>query len=1522
MEDSNLFVLEPGPAAFYLPAEESKTGQEVELFKYDISSFAQNGCLLDPSIQKALNSNQLGLPNDEPIDVPLSLDDFKNEGIDLNQIIKVDYDSNGVPIYSSLAEDGEDDYEYSSNQDRSKQYTSNNKRLSFNHQRQPAALIKSEDSDTRFKKRYSCPKCNGKTLVGIEKVVRHMLESHCGLNSSKTRTYNCSLCDSALSTESSLKKHIRNVHFRMEAFECPVCKKQILQRSHLRRHIEKIHGGRKALKKVLKQARDMIKQNKSFFNEKASFQGSMGEKGKSLLINPVSPKFGGIGEGGASLISQGNTNKIEIANEDEIGRLFNETQQCPTCGILCTSKIHLGLHVKDRHQMGINHLKNLLRQVKNEERPSIQDDKGYSKEVLTYRTLPNVAANSSLLSVCPICAKDCGTVANLSDHVSKVHKYLTQYKCRHCFSSPNRTVKDPLFFSQAVLDAHIEDAHDSTIPHKKEEFKCEHCKSAKFAIFHSASSSEFLDHILASHAYGCAQCPKHFSTTGGLKYHYKKAHFRDFSASDDTKHATQERLGNDKPSSYAPSPSINSDNDTETERNKSSEFSVDTGDEAFISPLHSNLPSAATINSEDKAINPQILAQIRVDVNKIVERIQSAGGNSKAIPCDFCRSTETHEDGASLLHHICTEHPYRCIYCPEKMVKLPTSMRKHFRKYHRDETPYFCRFCTAVFICQGDANQHALTSHSGDKNTLYRTTNVGSPSLKVTSPELIRKGLSTDDSIQSTPGAKETGSGICIVCDKDFGDLRNLSDHVQETHNYVCEVCNREYKLADSIRKHCRKDHSDYYEEPIVCCRFCPSIFHNIPAKQQHITTVHGIRMSGGKYLAPQISSSNHDTSTSNYPQTPSDEQVKSPTPVLNVSAKENTENSNIGPVYKCPHCTKGYDITDSLRKHAKNAHDVALGFCRDCQLVFLSHEQKAEHMQNKHNLTDNITNALSHPLPDKSPLQSDTSPRQASILTYMSPSASEQPNQSITSSGNNASSMIIGMAKSGYGEVSVDDAYQCPKCPKIYAIAKSLRKHCRKVHDELSICFCSTCTKVFVSHDVRDSHVSNGECKGFQSRSGVSSNASDVMGGANNLDIEASSHSGLRKRRCSAINETNHITSSPGEPTSRLRRTSASISSVSANVLNTSKPTPTKSVNFCTDEKRSLVLNSSNLSTSIPYSPAKIISSAHLKPVLRVSPGIPNRRPPVIASSVAGQPSRQTDDDSISGMDTHDSKHFQCDFCEVPPFESMPLLESHWLDCHPFGCTLCSKRYKLASSLRRHLHEAHHKKEVFVCHMCTLPFFSFGDKQKHLPSCQPILPRKVEPGHIGEMHQPGSKEAKITQHIMTKKEAGEEKSMDVRNYLISKPGSSSVERGGARSSPRQRNLTNETDISRTQAVDSIILRTKVEPSGIVIREKKGNENVQYTSTLPVSPLNFHGFKRPSSELEIVAGLGDFRVGLNAYAAEYFVGNTVFDTELFEAALVTDNEVKNEPEETFDGSNHEIPCIVPEITETMKIEDA
>ena len=257
----NGYVLEPGPAAFYLPAEESRTGMEEVLFKIDVpSSFLSNCCDISDSEFHHINSFE-----EKPIEVELSLDDFKAEGIDLHQLISVNYDENGRPIYSTFVEESENDDDYEDTA-LSAKYS---KKSQFNDSSHQGSLFKSSNGKSKFKKKYVCSKCSGKVLIGLDQVLRHMLKNHCNgiTGSNKTRTYLCSLCDSILSTESSLKKHIRNVHFRMEAFECPVCKKQIQQRSHLRRHIEKIHGGRKALKRVLKQARTIVSQNKTFFKE-------------------------------------------------------------------------------------------------------------------------------------------------------------------------------------------------------------------------------------------------------------------------------------------------------------------------------------------------------------------------------------------------------------------------------------------------------------------------------------------------------------------------------------------------------------------------------------------------------------------------------------------------------------------------------------------------------------------------------------------------------------------------------------------------------------------------------------------------------------------------------------------------------------------------------------------------------------------------------------------------------------------------------------------------------------------------------------------------------------------------------------------------------------------------------------------------------------------------------------------------------------------------------------------------------
>ena len=89
------------------------------------------------------------------------------------------------------------------------------------------------------------------------------------------------------------------------------------------------------------------------------------------------------------------------------------------------------------------------------------------------------------------------------------------------------------------------------------------------------------------------------------------------------------------------------------------------------------------------------------------------------------------------------------------------------------------------------------------------------------------------------------------------------------------------------------------------------------------------------------------------------------------------------------------------------------------------------------------------------------------------------------------------------------------------------------------------------------------------------------------------------------------------------------------------------------------------------------------------------------------------------------------------------------------------------------------------------------------------------------------------------------------------------------------------------------------------------NNKMKYTKSLPLSPLNFHGFKKPSSEMEIVQGLGDFRDGLNAYATEYFIEDAVFNTKLFESCVVTDSVIVEEGEDIATDAKND-SNIVPE----------
>ena len=144
--------LEPGPAAFYLPAEESTTGVEEEIFKFNFPSIVLSDAGL--SSLDTLGT-QLDFSKEEPLDIQFSLDDLISEGIDLRQLIKVTYDDNGTPTYSSFTDEEEEDWE-TENYQRAK----NNKKVGSSVNNNSKSLLKYKEFGSKLKKKYSCLKCS------------------------------------------------------------------------------------------------------------------------------------------------------------------------------------------------------------------------------------------------------------------------------------------------------------------------------------------------------------------------------------------------------------------------------------------------------------------------------------------------------------------------------------------------------------------------------------------------------------------------------------------------------------------------------------------------------------------------------------------------------------------------------------------------------------------------------------------------------------------------------------------------------------------------------------------------------------------------------------------------------------------------------------------------------------------------------------------------------------------------------------------------------------------------------------------------------------------------------------------------------------------------------------------------------------------------------------------------------------------------------------------------------------------
>ena len=156
--------------------------------------------------------------------------------------------------------------------------------------------------------------------------------------------------------------------------------------------------------------------------------------------------------------------------------------------------------------------------------------------------------------------------------------------------------------------------------------------------------------------------------------------------------------------------------------------------ELFILPFFSTADQKSWL--AERIIDPGVLESITISVAELVS--QNKDGK---LPCNYCRANEYFDNELDVLEHIQNMHPVQCPHCPMKMFKYPTSVRKHFKKFHRDETPYFCKTCTLVFTDEGAAQYHNKNEHVVPDDNIVSISMTQTRSLLSTNYKLVQIGL-------------------------------------------------------------------------------------------------------------------------------------------------------------------------------------------------------------------------------------------------------------------------------------------------------------------------------------------------------------------------------------------------------------------------------------------------------------------------------------------------------------------------------------------------------------------------------------------------------------------------------------------------------------------------------------------------------------------------------------------------------------------------------------------------------------
>ena len=666
----------------------------------------------------------------------------------------------------------------------------------------------------------------------------------------------CNFCSMTFTTSHNIIKHFSVLHAGKGVFKCELCEKRFLKKTTLSTHVHTMHNV-KADETV-----DDDSPIKFYEHVIVEVKNSMKKFKRSSCEKPFDQSFHSEGKSEnfkcnfcEETFKFLRKYKIHLKSTHDGQGIF----ECETCSKTFIKETTLQIHaMKKHHGQG----------------EEIKKCRLCDKEFATYKRLVGHIwrYHNSMRPKCEKCAKTFKNITLLQKHIGKAHNVSKEikakkgkdnsrkknssssnkkYKCKFCQTGFN--------FIQN-LQRHIDTIHEG------KRLKCNLCQK----IF---SSDNIKRHFKTNHdgngIFKCEMCEKTFIKKKSLIDHSQKSHdnykLDDLESRPDRYYEIVEELNK---------PQIGM-TEMETVNENGVDHEVVVKDE-ISSKLH-------RCNSCDKTFKSPLGLKLHL------EKIHDGNGLFK---CDFC-------DMASFSEKRVQRHKKK--HHKSGMEELKSTKGFRVKKYSKKKSIDFnCESCEKNFPVREHLKRHIEIVHEGKR------LKCNFCSLTFTTSQILLRHF----------GRKHEDNGIfkCEMCDKQFINNTNLSNHCQNLHQVMkTQIGNIPDKFYENVTVKIENDQKikDYK------CNSCDEIWKTFQELKLHKKQVH-----------------------------------QTPKKIYKNETHLKCDDQNL----KCKMCEKTFKYMISFKKHLKTIHNGAgLHNCNECSNAFFRETTLEKHIKRLHNESEKM---------------------------------------------------------------------------------------------------------------------------------------------------------------------------------------------------------------------------------------------------------------------------------------------------------------------------------------------------------------------------------------------------------------------------------------------------------------------------------------------------------------------------------------------------------------------------------------